>query len=290
MNAVQMREALRSKLENVNVSERTEKPDCTPSGCSSAAGRSNRRFTNGSSRTTMRRSAPGPSAPRETSAKSPTAIRERVVALARDPSRDVQLQVAIASRKIEGCDALPVLVGRASPLRQRQSDPGHRLAKPSSAAGNRKRPVSGFVARFETSPGPHRVSGRQRSRAHWPSRRCMPRFIERILNARQPDAAAVAALLEYAAEHTHDRAPECIAAISANLAGLNDAQRRRVEAATSPGDRKTCERPALRRLPFERAAARGTAGSGRRSTRRKCGKNSSPTPSRNPCGSKPWKP
>ena len=37
------------------------------------------------------------------------AIRERVIALARDPSPDVQLQVAIASRKIEGCDALPVL-------------------------------------------------------------------------------------------------------------------------------------------------------------------------------------
>ena len=35
------------------------------------------------------------------------AIREQVVALARDPSPDVQLQVAIASRKIEGFDALP---------------------------------------------------------------------------------------------------------------------------------------------------------------------------------------
>ena len=37
-------------------------------------------------------------------------IRRRVMALARDPSPDVQLQVAIASRKIENFDALPVLV------------------------------------------------------------------------------------------------------------------------------------------------------------------------------------
>jgi hypothetical protein len=38
-----------------------------------------------------------------------SAVREKVAALARDPSTDVQLQVAIASRKIKGCDALPIL-------------------------------------------------------------------------------------------------------------------------------------------------------------------------------------
>ena len=36
-------------------------------------------------------------------------IREAIVRLARDPAPEVQLQVAIASRKIAGCDALPVL-------------------------------------------------------------------------------------------------------------------------------------------------------------------------------------
>src|SRR5580765_4922166 len=39
----------------------------------------------------------------------PSAIREKVAEMDRDPSPDVQLQVAIASRKIEGSDALPVL-------------------------------------------------------------------------------------------------------------------------------------------------------------------------------------
>ncbi len=38
------------------------------------------------------------------------AIRERVVALAKDPSADVKLQVVIAARKLEGLDALPVLM------------------------------------------------------------------------------------------------------------------------------------------------------------------------------------
>src|SRR6185503_18036686 len=37
------------------------------------------------------------------------AIQERVTAMARDPSADVQLQVAIASRKIKDFDAFPVL-------------------------------------------------------------------------------------------------------------------------------------------------------------------------------------
>ncbi len=168
--------------------------------------------------------------------KVSAAIRERVVALARDPSPDVQLQVAIASRKIEGCDALPV------------------LADVLAHCGNDK--VIPAIAWQNLHPLLETESGRLLDLMRHCNRRprplavatLMPRFIERILNTRQPDSAAVAALLEYAAENTNDRAPECIAAISANLAGLNDAQRRRVEAATSAGDRETCERPALRRL------------------------------------------
>jgi putative heme-binding domain-containing protein len=37
-----------------------------------------------------------------------SAIRERVVGLARDPSPDVRLQVAVAARKIDGVDAVPI--------------------------------------------------------------------------------------------------------------------------------------------------------------------------------------
>src|SRR5262249_25081730 len=38
------------------------------------------------------------------------AVREKMAALARDPAPDVQLQVAIAARKVQSLDALPVLV------------------------------------------------------------------------------------------------------------------------------------------------------------------------------------
>jgi putative membrane-bound dehydrogenase-like protein len=42
--------------------------------------------------------------------KVDTALRDRVAALAHDPSRDVQLQVAVAARRIERLDPLPVLL------------------------------------------------------------------------------------------------------------------------------------------------------------------------------------
>lgn len=38
------------------------------------------------------------------------AIREKITSLVRDPSKDVQLQVAIAARKITGVDAVPLLI------------------------------------------------------------------------------------------------------------------------------------------------------------------------------------
>jgi len=64
---------------------------------------------------------PGAFVPREISGAVSAAIREKVAALARDPSPDVQLQVAIASRKIKDVDALPVLSDCARPLRARQN-------------------------------------------------------------------------------------------------------------------------------------------------------------------------
>ena len=57
-----------------------------------------------------RPSAPGACGRRGTWARSTPAIRDQVVELARDPSPDVRLQVAIAARKIEGVDPLAVLL------------------------------------------------------------------------------------------------------------------------------------------------------------------------------------
>jgi putative heme-binding domain-containing protein len=135
------------------------------------------------------------------------AMRESVTALARDRSRDVQLQVAIASRKIESCDALPILTQVLAHCGNDKVIPAivwqnlHPLLETDSA-----RCVEMLRA---TSPSAA-VAG------------LLPRFVERMLNTREPDAAAIAALVEYAVQESPDRAPECIAMVSANLGGLSD--------------------------------------------------------------------
>jgi putative heme-binding domain-containing protein len=139
-------------------------------------------------------------------------IREAVRALAHDPSRDVQLQVAIASRKIEGCDALPVLLEVLAHCGNDKVIPAiawqnlHPLLEVDSARLVELLPAG----KTATPPGIAAL---------------MPRLVERILNARQLDAESVARLIEYAADRTPDRASECIANISSNLAALNDTQR-----------------------------------------------------------------
>jgi putative heme-binding domain-containing protein len=140
-------------------------------------------------------------------------IRAAVGALARDPSRDVQLQVAIASRKIDLCDALPVLTDVLAHCGNDKVIPAiawqnlHPLLETESAR------LVDLLRATDNRNAPLAVGT------------LLPRLMERMLNARQPDAAAVAALLEYATEGASARAPECIAAVSANLDGLNDAQR-----------------------------------------------------------------
>jgi putative heme-binding domain-containing protein len=140
-------------------------------------------------------------------------IRASVVALARDPSRDVQLQVAIASRKIEGCDALPVLVTVLTHC-------GNDKLIPAIAWQNLHPLLETESARFVDL-----LSAQPAEAAPLAVATLTPRIIERMLGARQPDAAAIAAMLEYAAQRAPERAPECIAAVSANLEGLNEAQR-----------------------------------------------------------------
>jgi putative heme-binding domain-containing protein len=144
--------------------------------------------------------------------KVATAIRERIVTLAHDPSRDVQLQVAIASRKVAGCDALLVLTDVLAHCGNDKMIPAiawqnlHPLVETeSSRLVDLLRTASPDVAPLAVAT-------------------LLPRLIERILNARQPDAATVAALVEYAATRAADRAPECIASVSANLDGLNEVQ------------------------------------------------------------------
>jgi putative heme-binding domain-containing protein len=155
------------------------------------------------------------------------ATRERVIALARDPSPDVQLQVAIASRKIEGCDALSVLIDVLKHCGNDKVIPAiawqnlHPLLETESA-----RFVSLLRLAAGKAPAEPRHGAAQDDENEPPAvATLMPRFVERILNLRQPNSAAIASLLELAADRAPDRLPDCIAVVSANLEVLNDVTR-----------------------------------------------------------------
>ena len=146
--------------------------------------------------------------------KVPSGIRERVIVLARDPSPDVQLQVAIASRKIEGCDALPVLANVLAHCGHDKLIPAivwpnlHPLLETESAR---------FVSLLDSAAGATAGSATLPPAVAT----VMPLVIERVLSA--GNAAAVGALLEHSMQRAPDHAPECLAAVSARLGGLNDA-------------------------------------------------------------------
>jgi putative membrane-bound dehydrogenase-like protein len=135
------------------------------------------------------------------------AVAERITRLAGDASADVQLQIAIASRKIEGCDALAVLV-------QTLAHCGQDKLIPAIAWPNLHPLLESSAARYVTL-----IKAADFSPA---ISMLMPRAIDRILGARQPDADAASDLLEYALDRSPERAPECIAAIAARAQSLGE--------------------------------------------------------------------
>ncbi len=114
-------------------------------------------------------------------------LRDRVVSLAKDPSADVQLQVAIAARKLQGVDAIPLLVEVLSRCGQDVLIPHivwqnlHPLLETQSAA---------FIKLVEKAD-------LQKAQ---PLAALLPRAIERILAARKLDAPALAGLLALLSE------------------------------------------------------------------------------------------
>ncbi len=137
-----------------------------------------------------------------------SAIREKVAELARDPSPDVQLQVAIASPKIKNFDALPVLNDVLAHCGQDKLIPSivwnnlHPLLETDSA-----RFVSLITSKERLSPAPAAL---------------FPRIVERILSAQKPDGASVAALIKFIADRDGERAKECLSAVSLKLAELSE--------------------------------------------------------------------
>ena len=133
-------------------------------------------------------------------------VLEKVVRLSRDPSPDVLLQVAIASRKIKGFDALPVLNDVLTRCAQDKTIP--------SIAWNNLHPL------LETNSA--RFAGMQ---TNWsPALASLsPRIVERMLSAQTPDGSAVASFVRFVSAHDGDRVKDCLSAISARFGALNEA-------------------------------------------------------------------
>ena len=111
------------------------------------------------------------------------AVAEAVVSLASDPAPEVRLQVAIAARKLEGVDPLPLLVEVASRSGDDPIIPNvawqnlHPLLEVRGAA---------FLRRVEALPDDRLPALRE----------ILPRVVERLLGARAPDLDTIASLIE----------------------------------------------------------------------------------------------
>jgi putative heme-binding domain-containing protein len=135
------------------------------------------------------------------------AVRDKIVALARDSARDVQLQVAIAARKIDGIEPIPL------------------LAEVLSACGDDKL-IPGIVWQnlhplLEENSGPFlRLLEKGRLGRSPAMSRLMPRLIERIMSRRQADLAALLALFATLTDGENansEGARQCLAALTTKL-------------------------------------------------------------------------
>ena len=135
-------------------------------------------------------------------------VRRKVAELAADPNPDVQLQVAIASRKIKGFDALPVLCDVLVHCGQDKLIP--------SIAWNNLHPL------LETD-GASFVS-LMTSNGSWPPALAAlsPRIVERMLNNQKLDARSVAELIQFIAERDSERAKQCLSEVSSRLSTLTE--------------------------------------------------------------------
>ncbi len=129
------------------------------------------------------------------------AVRDRAAAMARDLSPDVQLQAGIAARKLEGVDALAILVEVLAYSGQDKLIPSivwpnlHPLLEEQS--GRFARLIE--TADLARAPG---LAG------------ILPHAVDRILGSSRPDLGSVRSLAGLLIDRDRDRAAEALAAIS----------------------------------------------------------------------------
>jgi putative heme-binding domain-containing protein len=139
-------------------------------------------------------------------------LRDRIAGLARDPSPDVQLQVAIAARKVEGLDPLPLLVEVLSAC-------GEDRLIPAIAWQNLHPLLPGQVGRFI------RLIGRA-DLANAPAlAKLLPRAVDRILGEADADLGPVGEILGRLVHQDTKLARQCLSVISDRLQEMSEARR-----------------------------------------------------------------
>ncbi|MBX6315221.1 MAG: dehydrogenase, partial [Isosphaeraceae bacterium] len=135
------------------------------------------------------------------------AIREKISAMAQDASPDVRLQVAIAARKIEGLDPIPLLY---EVLSASADDPLIPQIVWQNLHPLLEEKADALLARIE--------------RADLKTERgalvILPRVVERLLSRKDPDPAPIArlvALLAHGRSGDPDAARQCLATIAAKI-------------------------------------------------------------------------
>lgn len=123
-------------------------------------------------------------------------VRDKVAELATDPSRDVQLQVVIAARKIEGIDPMPLFA-------QVLADCGNDKILPAIVWQNlhpllegKGEPLVKLLEKADLKKSPNLAA-------------LLPRAADRILGSKDPDVNAVCALVMRLADREHGHADSC---------------------------------------------------------------------------------
>ena len=138
-------------------------------------------------------------------------VREAAVRLARDPSPDVQLQVAVAATKLDGADALAVLVDVLNHC-------GHDKLIPAIVWPNLHPLLDSQGARFAELAA---SDGRPASPA---LAAVLPRCVDRMLAGATFNAPSIAALFDVTAKRAPDRLSACVAVVSGRLDSLDKAR------------------------------------------------------------------
>jgi putative heme-binding domain-containing protein len=138
------------------------------------------------------------------------AVRDQVAALARSSAPDVQLQVAIAARKVEGLDALAVLVDVLAHCGQDKLLPYIVWPNLHPILEDQSTRFVQLVAKVDLNAAPALA-------------KLMPRVVERILSRRTPDVASVPALLAMLPARDAEHARACLSVLSNKTRELRDA-------------------------------------------------------------------